>query len=63
MKYEMKRGTMTKKEFAAAAFAANGEPRSGGPRCATCGDLAAWGSHPQCARRRGKLIVWVVSDK
>lgn len=55
----MKAATMKKKAFAAAAYDKNGEPRASGPRCATCGDLAAWGSHPACERKRGKLVVWV----
>ncbi len=55
----MKRGTMTKKAFEAAAYNHKGETRGNGPRCATCGDLAAWGRHPSCERRRGKLVVWI----
>ena len=27
-------------------------------RCATCGDLAGWGTHPQCDRMKGRLLVW-----
>jgi hypothetical protein len=53
----MKRGTMSKKAFEAAY--ANGEPKASGPKCATCGDLAAWGTHPACERRNGKLLVWI----
>jgi endogenous inhibitor of DNA gyrase (YacG/DUF329 family) len=26
-------------------------------RCATCGDRAAWGRHPQCKRVRNCLVV------
>jgi hypothetical protein len=59
----MKRGTMSKKAFNAAAYWPNGEPKSIGPKCATCGDLAAWGTHPACERRRGKLIVWLPDSK
>lgn len=31
-------------------YNAKGEPLANGPRCATCGDLIAWGSHPMCER-------------
>jgi hypothetical protein len=33
-----------------------GEPRGDGPRCKTCGDLVAWGTHPQCERHRGRIV-------
>ena len=59
----MKRGTMSKKAFEAAAYAKNGEPNGNGPKCATCGDLAAWGTHPACERRNGKLVVWIPEAK
>lgn len=55
----MKRGTMSKKRFNEAAYSDNGAPTGGGPMCATCGLLAAWGDHPCCERKRGKLVVWM----
>ena len=30
------------------AYTPTGEPKGDGPRCATCGDLAAWGLHCEC---------------
>ena len=54
----MKKGTMSKKAFAA-AYTSKGEPKGNGPKCATCGDLAAWGTHPACERKAGKLVIWV----
>jgi hypothetical protein len=50
---------MTKRDFDAAAYSSKGEPLGNGPKCATCGDLAAWGSHPACERQRGKLLLWI----
>lgn len=37
-------------------YSDKGYPRADGPRCATCGDLIAWGEHPMCARKHGRLI-------
>lgn len=48
--------TFTKKE-AAKAYDKKGQPLLNGPRCATCGDLAAWGQHPQCETVRGCLVL------
>ena len=59
----MKIGTMSGAEFAKAAYRKNGELNGNGPKCATCGDLAAWGTHPACARRAGKLAVWIDETK
>jgi len=40
-----------------------GNPLSSGPRCLTCGDLAAWGLHPLCQRDdEGLLTDWVDRD-
>ena len=40
------------------AYGPTGEPRGDGPRCATCGDLGAWGEHPLCAcDDRDRLLV------
>ena len=40
------------------AYGPTGEPRGDGPRCATCGDLGAWGEHPLCATDdRDRLLV------
>ena len=40
-------------------YARTGEPLGNGPRCSTCGDLAAWGTHPLCKRGSfGRLLVW-----
>jgi len=39
------------------AYAKNGEPKGDGPRCATCGALAAWGRHMTCRREYGCLVV------
>jgi len=36
----------------------NGEPRGDGHVCATCGQLASWGTHRGCERKKGQLIVW-----
>ena len=59
-KGKMERGTVSEEEFEAAAYSENGEPSAGGPRCATCDDLAAWGTHPMCERDEdGKLVMWV----
>jgi hypothetical protein len=55
----MTKGTMTKRDFNAAAFSPKGEPLANGPKCATCGDLAVWGSHPACERHLGKLLLWI----
>lgn len=49
---------MTKK-MVAAARNSKGEPRADGPRCATCGDLALWGTHPRCRKEYGCLVVEV----
>jgi hypothetical protein len=46
------------KALRAAGTSPNGDPRGNGPRCATCGDLALWGTHPGCRTRRGRLLVW-----
>lgn len=59
MTTKSKRGTMSHKAFRAAAYDAKGQPRGNGPKCATCGDLAAWGTHPACERKGGKLVVWM----
>jgi hypothetical protein len=53
----MKKTTMTKALWKA-AHNQKGEPLGNGPKCATCGDLAAWGAHPACEKKNGKLIVW-----
>lgn len=40
-------------------YSPSGEPLADGPRCATCGDLAAWGTHPGCGYERpGGQPVW-----
>jgi len=49
--------TMTAADYKA-AHNQKGEPLANGPKCATCGELAAWGSHPACETKGGKLIVW-----
>jgi hypothetical protein len=59
----MTKGTMTKREFDASAYSPKGEPLANGPKCATCGDLAAWGSHPACQRQRGKLLLWIPNHR
>jgi len=52
------RTAMTKK-MAEQNYSAKGEPLPFGHRCATCGDMAAWGRHPGCERDgRGRLMVW-----
>jgi hypothetical protein len=51
--------TMTNRAFKKAAFYKSGRVRANGPRCATCGDLAALGTHPACGRRNGKLVLQV----
>ena len=54
------RGTLSTKKFDAVAYSpATGEPRGDGPRCVTCGDLAALGTHPLCEHERGKLVIWI----
>ena len=55
----MERKALTKK-MAAANYNEKGEPKGNGLKCATCGQLAAWGRHPAACERdiRGRLIVW-----
>jgi len=58
----MVRGTMGRLAFKAAAYSKNGETSGSGPRCATCGDLAAWGAHPWCERKGDRLVVWITEQ-
>lgn len=54
----MKKQAWTKK-MQKESYSTKGDPRADGPKCATCGDLAAWGTHPACERdSRKRLIVW-----
>lgn len=48
----------------AGAWNDKGEPYGNGPKCCTCGELAAWGWHTGCARNKsGDLIVWIAESK